>query len=492
MKCPNCGAQMEEGSLYCLECGEEIHIVPDFEPELELDIQQAIKGITDDIWEKDKTADTAKEESLKDSGEPVLRPPEKNTGRGSLSGRLWLRGMTAILSGIFVLAVISVLAVQILRYHSAEYQITRARECVTEMMYDEAVGYYERAIELNKTNVALKIELADVYFYKNEKEAYEELLYSIVKDGFATPKQMQDTYGKLIAVYRSRGDFQGINDLLLASNNEDIIETYQSYVVKEPEFSVKEGSYDGIQPLKLTTFGRNKIYFTTDGSEPDENSERYVSPILLEEGEHVVRAVAVNENGIHSKVVEKTYHITVNEVKAPEINVMSGEYQAPVDIEVVDDAENVYYTVDGKTPTEHSRRYAGPIPMPEGSSIFQFVRIEDGVSSSVESFNYNLKLNTQFTAQQAVEAVVSHEIKIGKIFDEAGYVDGEDEERYFYDYQYVKNINGAGDFYVIMESVQSKGGPVEKTGSYFAVNIYNREIFRLQIDGTNYTLVEIE
>ena len=34
MKCPNCGAEMEEGKLYCEHCGEDIHIVPDFEPEV--------------------------------------------------------------------------------------------------------------------------------------------------------------------------------------------------------------------------------------------------------------------------------------------------------------------------------------------------------------------------------------------------------------------------------------------------------------------------
>ena len=33
MKCPNCGEELKEGYLYCEKCGEEIMIVPDFEPE---------------------------------------------------------------------------------------------------------------------------------------------------------------------------------------------------------------------------------------------------------------------------------------------------------------------------------------------------------------------------------------------------------------------------------------------------------------------------
>ena len=35
MVCPSCGCEMAEGHLYCETCGNEIRIVPDFEPEIE-------------------------------------------------------------------------------------------------------------------------------------------------------------------------------------------------------------------------------------------------------------------------------------------------------------------------------------------------------------------------------------------------------------------------------------------------------------------------
>ena len=38
MKCPNCNKEMKEGRLYCEYCGRDIHIVPDFEPELEYSV----------------------------------------------------------------------------------------------------------------------------------------------------------------------------------------------------------------------------------------------------------------------------------------------------------------------------------------------------------------------------------------------------------------------------------------------------------------------
>ena len=51
MKCPNCGEEMAEGKLYCEHCGEDIHIVPDFEPELERSLELTMNGILEDLDE---------------------------------------------------------------------------------------------------------------------------------------------------------------------------------------------------------------------------------------------------------------------------------------------------------------------------------------------------------------------------------------------------------------------------------------------------------
>ena len=36
---------MKEGTLYCEHCGEDIHIVPDFEPEIEYNMEQTLHDI---------------------------------------------------------------------------------------------------------------------------------------------------------------------------------------------------------------------------------------------------------------------------------------------------------------------------------------------------------------------------------------------------------------------------------------------------------------
>ncbi len=49
MNCPKCGAELEEGFLYCKKCGEDIHIVPDFEPEIENSIHEILTGVVGDM-----------------------------------------------------------------------------------------------------------------------------------------------------------------------------------------------------------------------------------------------------------------------------------------------------------------------------------------------------------------------------------------------------------------------------------------------------------
>ena len=51
MKCPNCGAPLTDGNLFCEKCGEEIHIVPNYDPDTDLSVD--IEGVFDKTWELD-------------------------------------------------------------------------------------------------------------------------------------------------------------------------------------------------------------------------------------------------------------------------------------------------------------------------------------------------------------------------------------------------------------------------------------------------------
>lgn len=478
MKCPNCGAEMAEGSLYCEHCGEDIHIVPDFEPELEQNMEQSINNILEELHEDKVEGQEDKQGKTKKQKKKVRKQKSYFT--------------VLLIFGAFLILILGGVTWFAYGYNSEEYQINRAAHYVASGKYDKAISCYNRALELDSGNIELVFNLANVYLLKNNKIEYEYFMREIVKSTKASTEQLERAYDGLISIYRAREDYQTINDLLLSSGNETLMLTYQNYIAKEPEFSIKEGYYTSIQPLKLTASGTGKIYYTMDGSEPTEDSAQYTAPIILEDGDYVVTAYFVNDKGISSNMVSKEYHIENDEILAPEISLLSGEYNFPVNIEVTDETEDVYYTTDGSAPTYYSNAYTGPIPMPLGRSNYKFARIVDGVTGNIAERTYQLVMNTSYTPEQAVADVIAYSMRSGKIYDEEGHFD-DSESVYQYEYQYVTNIEKIDDFYVIAEILRSADGNITRTGNDFAVNAYTGEYFKLQQDGRNHlSLIEIK
>lgn len=479
MKCPKCGEEMPEGSLYCEHCGEDIHIVPDFEPELERNIEQNINNILEEFYEND-------EAEQEDSVEEILMD---NSSKKPFKLRKWQ--LALILGSVFIVAAVWAIW-GIYSYNSEKYQADRGAYYARLAKYDKAISCYNRALELDSDNIDLMFSLAEVYLLKNNKIEYEYLLRNIARNSAASTEQLESAYGRLIAIYRAREDYQTINDLLLSCDSELILSTYRNYIARTPEFSIKEGYYASIQPLNLTAFGTGKIYYTMDGTEPTESSAAYTAPIILEKGDYVITAYFVNDKGISSGIVTKEYHIEIDEIPAPDVSVPSGEYSFPINIEVSGEEGEIYYSMDGSDPTYSSSAYTGPIPMPLGRSSFKFAQIVNGVTGLIEERIYQLKMNTDYTPEQAVAVIRDYSLGVGKIYDEAGHFD-ESGAMYQYEYQYVMNINDIADFYVVSEFLRSSDGTVARTGSNYAVNAYTGEFFRLEQDRYgNYSLIIIE
>ena len=482
MKCPNCGEEMADGTLYCEHCGEDIHIVPDFEPELEQNIQQIISGIMDELEGPRLEEDEGKTAEVLPDTDRQTKPKKQ------------FKWFIPVTLAALVLGAAVGMGVWVYLYNSEEYQVAKAIQYVTSGDYDKAIAHYNRALELDEDNIELQFSLAEVYFLKNNKIEYEYILREITRNKDATTEQLDRAYGRLIAIYRAREDYQTINELILGSDNEQLFSMYQNYIANPPEFSVIEGNYTSIQPLKLTAMGTGSIYYTLDGSDPDESSILYTMPIILENGNYVVKAVFINENGIVSEIVSKKYFIDYDVIPAPEVSIASGTYNLPQYIEVlnVDSEEEVYYTTDGTDPTYSSNVYTGPIPMPLGTSHYKFARIVEGVVGEVAECRYDLQLNTEYTPDQAVEAVMAYALSTGRIIDSGGHFDGTGAI-YVYEYLYVININNVSDYYVITEVLRSEDGVQVRTGNFYAVDIYSCARFRLQQEtGRDYNLTPLD
>ena len=101
-----------------------------------------------------------------------------------------------------------------------------------------------------------------------------------------------------------------------------------------PEFDLQSGTYREAQNLKLIGNAAGTIYFTTDGSVPDENSQVYTSPIPLKDGGYEIKALFVNHYGIASDISSANYYIDISRPDAPYVTPLPGNYDKPVRIEV--------------------------------------------------------------------------------------------------------------------------------------------------------------
>lgn len=470
MNCPKCGAEIEEGSLYCTACGEDIHIVPDFEPEVEQSMRDTMDQIVEELQDSRKAEEQKPEK------------PRKKSYGGWIAGFLCL--LIAALAGI-------IFGVWYHRGHSAEYQLTRAAECFRTQDYDQAADYYLRSKELGNTDPEIDFALADCYNAMDNVGGYENQLLMLIQSGTLNQEQLERAYAGLISSYRTRNDYQTIDSLLNACDNDSIKSKYQNLQAKPPEMSYEEGYYQEILPLKLSSNTAGTIYYTLDGSEPDQDSLVYTAPIFLDNGEHIIKAIFVNEYGLVSDVATKRYRIELQIPIAPDVQTASGEYSSPTLIRInCEDDESIFYTTDGSVPTDKSTRYTGPFYMPLGDSQYCFAIIEeDGIVGEVTERSYSLHLNTDISVDMASMTVYNEMLRTGRIQDYEGHA-GENNV-YQYRFLYPATI-GEEDYYLFAElHVDETGGSI-RTGSFYAVQAYTCICYKLQIDeNNNYSVVDI-
>jgi len=86
-------------------------------------------------------------------------------------------------------------------------------------------------------------------------------------------------------------------------------------MVEKPTLSPQAGEYTTDQEITISTETEGAtIYYTVDGSDPDDNSSEYTDPITITEGTTTIKAIAIKNGMYDSTVVEATYTINYGQV----------------------------------------------------------------------------------------------------------------------------------------------------------------------------------
>ncbi len=263
-------------------------------------------------------------------------------------------------------------------------------------------------------------------------------------------------------------------------------------VPEAPELTPVSGRYAGELAVSVADFHDDLRYFyTINGDRPTAESARYLAPILLDEtGETTVRVIAMNGEGVTSEETIAVYMVDRALPAAPVILEESGEYtQSTMIVVVSQEGCTITYTTDGSDPEVDSAVYTTPIKMPVGNSVFRFRAFDDeGNGSEIEERVYHLAYARLVSEEQAAASVIRVLVSKNVLIDSTGKVLGA-EGHNDYIVESVIEIEGAGEYYRIVERYVAPDGSVKDTGLLYAVNTNDGSVHRLGYDSSGrYTL----
>lgn len=224
-------------------------------------------------------------------------------------------------------------------------------------------GYYlsDEQDHLTKFRIS-NIEIAPkgyVVFYSKHDKSFDEedpffFNFGISKNGekiffvdphgnlidsfYAPAAQIDTVYGRFPD---GGSDWKNLEASVGGTNNS--VKEIRKQILNSPKFSVESGFYDSEFKLSLSSDAKGKIYYTTDGSKPDEDSLPYKEPIVIKNRSNeenilndsklhfvadwndyheakeklpkgtVIRAVVLDDHGNCSEVTTHTYFVGLDD-----------------------------------------------------------------------------------------------------------------------------------------------------------------------------------
>lgn len=456
MKCTHCGADIPEGMLICPDCRNEVQMVPDYNPledvlvrEVRGSIEDATRPIrTDDLRRyrseteqrtgnstrvlsqgeldriraermgrtssvrqgnrsyqgevrrntgsmRQNTGNVRQGTGKMASGTGMIRSKSGGNGRDADEKRRQqaarkkraIKKRRQLIAGILLVLLVVGGAVGFVIYqNSYEGVVAKAYQAMQTGDYHTSEKLFQRAIKKDSKKAEAYTGISKLYIQQKKEDEAEDLFLMAID----SQPENAALYQAAIQFYIETKQEEQISGML-SGCSESVLSKVSAYVSDMPEFSLEEGSYTEVQEVTLT--GEGKIYYTLDDSEPTTKSIEYTEPILLGEGTTTIKTIAVNKKGIPSLTASRTYTIEIPIADAPAITPSTGQYSTPTQITIqVPEGYTAYYTMDGTTPSAASTPYVGPVDMPEGSTIFSAVLINDsGKMTQVTKRNYLLE-----------------------------------------------------------------------------------------------------
>lgn len=305
MKCANCDAEIKDGSIYCPVCGKEAQMVNGY-VSLEEDFLHSLLR-----------------EELNPKTKQDLPSPEEKTGLKKKQ-----RQMSVLVIGlILALCIVGGVAVKFFvdykNNNSYEYQIKMAEAEVFDHNYERALEHLARALAIVPDDADSRMEMAEIYLLQEKEDAAIVLLTEVIRLDAGYKK----AYESLLDIYAGNEQYDKITALSEYTDNKEIKALFKDYLVTAPTIYPSGDTFYDELNVTISSEDNDAIYYTTDGTDPKTNGQRYIDGVGITfrtSGLYIVKAVCRNKNGIYGEIVSHSYQIILTP-KQPETSVTDTE-----------------------------------------------------------------------------------------------------------------------------------------------------------------------
>lgn len=492
MNCPKCGEEYRPGQSFCLRCGAAIYennkpLQNDNDnerkrpEEVQVPFEDIIGGISmDEEDDEDLHRFVNRDLSRIRKVEPEILDDEdefddeKPIYRHNNSKRKKKKSSKKKIVIISVISIIVVIATII-----SVLFITRAEnEKKYNKYYEAGMAYYN---EENYAKAITQFISAADYATTNLKkiEAYEKLWSSCEQQGDRKDEEIRALnelikldpneityYQALIIVYQNNDMDSEIEDLIDSVKDPNMKSELENFDGTIPNPSIEAGEYNKPIEISLSVSGDVTVYYTLDGTDVTEKSTKYTGNISFKkEGTYILKALSVDENGKHSKQLVAKYKLVFTVVTSPSINLDSGTYNKQTKISATADPDcTIYYTTNGKTPTDRSTKYQKEFKMLKGNNVYSFVAINsEGVSSKVVTRVYDFEETYARDYNQALSALSSALVADNTLENESG--EFKNGDVMYFSYSGIKKIDNER-YYIIIGTIETKENTVVSLDTY--------------------------
>ncbi len=355
MKCQNCGSEIPNGIMTCPACGAEVRLVPDYES-----LDDLLAG----------RYNHREEETEEESG--------------------WFFPVKKAAKAAAILLCILAAAGVFLHFYldsrkrtDYDYQLKEAQTCLDEGNYLDALTHVRLALKVRPEAEEARLTEAEILIRQKDYESALPVLKAVIS---LNPASLE-AFEALIFIYDEEGNTAAIKKLLDGAD-EVVRSEFDDFISDPPVVIPSEGVYYKAVTVKGRAEKDAVIYYSLDGTDPVAGGRLLGETLSLGQGDYELRFAAVNENGIVSDLVLRSFTVLGADPSGLSISPASGDYDAGRQILVTAEGSDVRYAFDSLQGAE-AIPADGVIDMPEGRhTLYVFIYRENEDLAVVASRTY--------------------------------------------------------------------------------------------------------